>query len=235
MSPRSFLLLLLCACACAAPRSTPAPAAPSVKPGINADYLDPALDLERFVQRFETETREVYAERAAIVDMLGLRPGSRVADIGAGTGLFSFAFAEKVGAQGKVYAVDLAPRFLEHLRAGVAERRADNVEVIECAEDDARLPAKSIDLAFVCDTYHHFEYPAATLASIHRALVPGGGLIVIDFHRIPGRSSDWIFEHVRAGEEVFTREIESAGFERVPQAAPAGLRENYVLRFRKRR
>ena len=233
MSPRSILLLCLLVCACAAPRGAPALPAQSVRPGINADYLDPQLDLERFVQRFETETREVCAERAAIVDLLGLKRGSRVADIGAGTGLFTFEFADRVGRDGIVYAVDLAPRFIEHLRATVAQRRAVNVEVIECAEDDARLPAKSIELAFVCDTYHHFEYPATTLASIHRALKPGGALVVIDFHRIPGRSSDWTFEHVRAGEEVFTREIESAGFERVPQLTPAGLKENYMLRFRK--
>ena len=234
MNPRSFLSILLCSLACGAPPVAPSTDVPSVKPGINADYLDPALDLERFVQRFETESREVYVERNAIVELLGLTPGMRVADIGAGTGLFTFELADRVGRAGQVYAVDLAPRFVEHLRSNVAERRVANVVVIACTENDTRLPSNSIDLAFVCDTYHHFEYPAATLASIHRALARNGQLVVVDFHRIDGVSQAWVFDHVRAGEAVFTNEIEAAGFVRVPQKAPPGLKDNYVLRFRKR-
>jgi FkbM family methyltransferase len=186
------------------------------------------------VQRFETEAREIYVEREAIVDLIGLKAGSRIADIGAGTGLFTFAFSQRVGPRGKVFAVDIAPRFLEHLRASAKEQHADNVVVIAATQDDSKLAANSIDFAFLCDTYHHFEYPAQSLASIHRALAPGGELILIDFHRIEGVSQAWLLEHVRAGEEVFTREIVAAGFEPSPQATPAGLVQNYVLRFRRR-
>ena len=85
----------------------------------------------------------------------------------------------------------------------------------------------------MCDTYHHFEYPHSTLASLHQAIRPGGSLVVIDFERIPGESRDWVLEHVRAGKDVFTREIEAAGFELVEQVAIEGLKENYVLRFRR--
>ncbi len=232
------LLFVLLASACGAPpRSAPASAPAtreSVKPGINKDFLDPKLEVQRFVERFETESREIYAEREAILERVGLRPGSRVADIGAGTGLFSYSFAERVGASGKVYAVDIAKPFVERLAIGAAERGLEQLEAVQCAEDDVRLPAGAVDIAFVCDTYHHFEYPAATMASIHRALRPGGELVLIDFHRIEGVSREWTLEHVRAGEDVFTREIVAAGFERLEDVTPAGLKENYMLRFRRR-
>jgi len=237
---RTFALALLLALApaCAAPRTDTPPApiekGPSVNPGINDNFLAPDLDVQSFVERFETESREIYSERAAILAAVGLRPGMEVADIGAGTGLFTYAFAESVGAKGKVYAVDIAQGFVERIAQGSAERKLSNVEAVLCTEDDARLPQNSIDLAFVCDTYHHFEYPAATLATIHRALRAGGELVVIDFHRIEGVTSERLMSHVRAGQEVFTREIEAAGFELVREETLAGLKENYFLRFRRR-
>jgi SAM-dependent methyltransferase len=92
-----------------------------------------------------------------------------------------------------------------------------------------KLAPASIDLAFICDAYHHFEQPKAMLASIRRALRPGGTLIVVDFERIPGVSPDWILKHVRAGKEDFRAEIEAAGFGFVEEVKL--MRENYVLRF----
>lgn len=228
-----FVVLALVALA--ACKSSPPPAPPqSVKPGINKDFLDPALDPQKFVERFETESREIFTERTAIVAMVGLKPGQSMADIGAGTGLFTLPFAEAVGPKGRVYAVDIAPAFVERIEQLAAERGVRNVEGVVCAEDDARLPRNSIDVAFVCDTYHHFEYPAQTLASIHRALRKGGELVVVEFHRIEGVSREWCMSHVRAGQEVFVAEILAAGFEQLAQDQLPGLKENYVVRFRKR-
>ncbi len=226
----ALALVALAACT-----SSPPPAPPqSVKPGINKDFLDPALDPQKFVERFETESREIFTERAAIASMVGLQPGQSMADIGAGTGLFTLPFAEAVGPKGRVYAVDIAPAFVERIEQLAAERGVRNVEGVVCAEDDARLPKDSIDVAFVCDTYHHFEYPAQTLASIHRALRKGGELVVVEFHRIEGVSREWCMSHVRAGQEVFVSEILAAGFEQLAQDQLPGLKENYVVRFRKR-
>lgn len=241
--PLAFVLVFGCKAAEKAAPPPPAPEPPvesaasgldSVKPGINKDFLDPALDPQKFVERFETESREIYTERASILAALGLRPGQTVADIGAGTGLFTLPFAELVGRDGKVYAVDIAPAFVERIEQLSGARGLRNVEGITCAEDDVRLPAASVDVAFICDTYHHFEYPARTLASIHKALRPGAELVVIDFHRIEGVSREWCMGHVRAGQEVFAAEIVAAGFEPVPQAQIQGLKENYILRFRRK-
>lgn len=205
----------------------------SVKPGINDNFLDPNLDVGQFEERFEGDNREVFVHRARVAGKAGIEPGMDVADIGAGTGLFTRMFARRVGPQGKVYAVEISPRFVEHLRRDAQQRSLDNVDVVLCSERDVELPEASIDVAFVCDTYHHFEYPKGTLRSIHRALRPGGELVIVDFRRIPGVSRDWILGHVRAGQEQVEAEIVAEGFVKVQEEDVPQLRENYVVRFRR--
>ncbi len=205
----------------------------SVKPGINDNFLSPDLDVSSFVERFEGDNREVFVHRARIASAAAVADGMRVADVGAGTGLFSRMFAQRVGAHGRVFAVEISERFAEHLRQDFVRRGIDNAEVVLCTERSAELPRASVDLAFVCDTYHHFEYPAATLSSLHKALRPGGEMVIVDFERIPGVSRPWLLDHVRCGKEVVIEEIESAGFTLVREEDSPFLRENYILRFRR--
>jgi predicted methyltransferase len=203
----------------------------SVKPDINAEFLKPSLNLTQWVERFEREGREIYTEREKIVAAAKVRAGMTVADIGAGTGLFTPLFSQAVGPKGKVYAVDIAKDFLTHIDERAAAAGLKNVRTVLCTERSVELPPDSIDLAFICDTYHHFEYPRSTMASLHRALRANGEVVLVDFKRVPGQSSDWILNHVRAGQEVFTAEIEAAGFKQTEQIDR--LKDNYVLRFRK--
>ncbi len=182
----------------------------SVNPGINEPFRNP--DVGSFIERFEREGREVYDRREQIVAKLGLKPGMAVADIGCGTGLFTRLLGPAVGEDGKVYAVDIAKKFVDYTLLSCGAKGSKNVEGVVCAPDSVNLPPKSIDFAFICDTYHHFEFPFKTMASILQALKPGGSVVVIDFERIPGKSSDWILNHVRAGKEEVTREILASGF-----------------------
>jgi FkbM family methyltransferase len=199
----------------------------SVKPGINKPFEDP--DVKEFVSKFETESREIYAKRKEILEKCKLKPGMDVADVGAGTGLFTRLFAEAVGPKGKVYAVDIAPKFVEHIEKTCKEAGIKNVTGVVCKPTSAELPEGSVDLVFVCDTYHHFEFPYKTLASLHKALRPGGQLVLVDFHRVEGKSSEWVLGHVRAGQEVFTKEIVESGFKQVGEEK--FLKENYFVRF----
>jgi len=225
---RSLLSIVAVACcACQA-----APEAQSVKPGINTNFLDPDLDVDKFVQRFETESREVFAKRTGIARAVGLETGMSIADVGAGTGLFVDFFARDVTDSGRVYAVELSPKFVANLRARAERRNQPMVEVVQCTDRDVSLPAGSVDVVFTCDTYHHFEYPAATLASIRRALKPGGSFVVVDFERVPGKTRQWLLDHVRCGKEQVIREVSEAGFT-LEAEVPLGLTENYFLRFRR--
>ena len=107
-------------------------------PKINDAFKKP--DVKKYVKRFESDDRENYALRHEIVAALNLVPGMAVADIGAGTGLFTRLFAEKVGPTGKVYAVDIAPPFLEHIAADAKKRRQDQVVTILGSQDSTNLP-----------------------------------------------------------------------------------------------
>jgi predicted methyltransferase len=208
-----------------------APRPEGLPDGINDHFLSEDLDVEQYVERFEGESRSVYAERQAIVDSLGLLAGDDVADIGAGTGFFSFLFADAVTPSGTVYAVEISPAFLGHLRTRAQTDAPETVKVVEGTARSVELPESSVDLAFICDVYHHFESPKDSLASLHSAIRPGGSLVLIDFERIPGESPKWLLEHVRAGREVFQAEIEAAGFVLADEIELDGLDDNYVLRF----
>jgi SAM-dependent methyltransferase len=223
-----FSLLMASLLACT---NEPSPPSAETPEGINDNFLSEDLDVDEYVERFEGESREVFAERQAIVEALALSTGSRIADIGAGTGFFTALFAEEVGGDGTVYAVEISPKFLEHLRERFAAEEPTPVRVVEGTRNSVELPPSSIDLAFICDVYHHFESPQDSLASLLSAIRPGGSLVLIDFERIPGESPEWIFEHVRAGEEVFRAEIEAAGFVFTEEIQLEGLKNNYMLRF----
>jgi predicted methyltransferase len=228
--------LLLLAGACTAPATPPAPpVAPAhERQDINAPFLAPDLDVARYTQIFEGESREVARTREAIADALALRPGMAVADVGAGTGLFLEPLARRVGPGGRVYAVEISPRFRAHLAQRAAAAGLAQVEVVAATPRSSQLAPASVDVAFVCDTYHHFDEPSPTLAGLREALRAGGALVIVDFERIPGETPDWILEHVRAGKADVIREIEAAGFELEREVPVAGLADNYVLRFRRR-
>lgn len=196
-------------------------------PEINEQYRNP--DFGRWQRSLETEGREVYEQRLAIVDAVAPRPGQAIADVGAGTGLFTRLFAARVGPQGRVYAVDIARSFVAGNLQRARQARLENVVGIVSTQTDTRLGADAVDVVFICDAYHHFEDPPAMLASIRRALRAGGTLVVIDFERIPGVSPDWILKHVRGGKDDFRREIEASGFRFAGEVKL--MRENYFLRF----
>ncbi|MGC6466326.1 MAG: class I SAM-dependent methyltransferase [Akkermansiaceae bacterium] len=227
-------LLLTIAASFLIGQETAAPAREqSVKPGINKSYLDPDLKVDDWLKRFEVESREVFHAKEKVLEACEVKEGMVIADIGAGTGLYTRQFAEATGPEGWVYAVDIAAPFLKHVVERARQEGHDNVSAILSPEDAVPLPPGSIDLAFICDTYHHFEYPKGTLASLLRAMKKGGTVVVIDFERIEGVTRKWIMGHVRAGKPVFRKEIEEAGFTFVEEVKVGGLKENYFLRFRK--
>lgn len=224
--PKFWLLGIMLLCGGWAPQ---APAEESVKPGINQPYEN--ADVEYWRGVFERGGREIYDRRFDILAALGLEPGMRVADIGAGTGFFSMLFAEAVGDAGQVYAVDISPEFVQAIEGRAREAGRANVAAVLGRADDATLSEHSLDLAFVCDTYHHFEYPQAMLRSIRQALRPGGEMVVVDFRRVPSESGSWVMGHVRAGEDGVRREIEAAGFALVEDRD--FMQTQYYLRFRR--
>lgn len=202
----------------------------NVNPGINSSYSNP--DVRQWRGVFERDGREIWDRRDDIIRHLRLRPGQVVADVGAGTGFFTALMAREVHPGGRVYAVDIAQNFVDASVQRARDLGLDNVVGVVNDQASVGLEPDSVDLVFISDTYHHFEYPQSTLRSIHDALRPGGEMVVIDFIRIPGISSPWVLGHVRAGEAEVTAEIEAAGFELRERLG--FMQTQYYLRFRRR-
>lgn len=202
----------------------------SVRPGINDSFRDPSVS--DYVEKFEIESREVFAKREQIVHACRIAKGAAVADVGAGTGIFTRQFADVAGSTGHVFAVDIAQNFLDHINKTNRETDRKNVQTILCTAENTQLMPVTVDVAFICDTYHHFEFPLKTMTSLHAAMKPGGRVFVIDFKRIEGASTDWTMKHVRAGQEVFEAEIISCGFKKVGEYSEL-LKENYFVEFEK--
>lgn len=202
-----------------------------VDPKINEQFQKKGA-ARGFIERFESHDREVFNKRDEIVAALQLKPGMAVADVGAGSGLFTRLFADKVGTDGKVFAVDVSKDFLAHIAKDSEERGLKQVKTVLGAQDGTNLGPASVDLVYLCDVYHHFEEHEKMLASIRRALKPGGTLVLIEFDRVEGKSSDFVLKHVRAGQNLFRKEIVAAGFEPAEGPKP-DLKENFFARFRK--
>ncbi|HVV17227.1 MAG TPA: methyltransferase domain-containing protein [Polyangia bacterium] len=199
--------------------------------GPNGAYLDPRVSAEDWNRLFESEQRQIFVERHRIMQLAAVEPGARVADVGAGTGVFTTLLSDAVGRDGIVYAEEVMLKFSAFIAAKAAHEGRTNVVSVVGTETGIGLPPGSIDLAFLCDVYHHFDRPAEMLASIRRALKPGGEMFLVDFRRDPASSPAWLLEHVRAGEEEVTREVEAAGFARISR--DDSLRDSYVVRFRR--
>ena len=222
---RSMTVLLLTVFGTCLLQSTVA--AQGADPAINRPYQN--ADYDRWVSLFERPGREVYDRREAIVEAVRPKQGMVIADIGAGTGLFTRLFATRVGQQGRVIAVDISAEFIDNILRTSRQQGLDNVRGLVGGQRSTGLPPLAIDLAFICDTYHHFEHPQAMLTSIRQALRPGGELVIIDFKLSPGSSGAWVEGHVRADRESVIGEVEQAGF-RLTEA-PDLLHDNYFLRF----
>ena len=217
--------------------------------GINDNFVnDRPTDecVADFQARFENaETRDIARAWPPLVallqDTIGL-DGRTIADIGAGTGLFTAPFLEAVGDAGSVKSVEISPHFVKHLTAkSTAEGTTKNVAVVQCTDTETGLAPNSVDVAFICDVYHHLAMPGTFMRSLRRAIRPGGHVVLIDFHRDPSKfpatgrhSGGWVLVHVRAGQETFRAEVEEAGFELVAEPVIEGhLEENYIMVFKR--
>ena len=161
------------------------------------------------------------SEAERLATLLALKPGMRVAEIGAGEGDLAFEMAERVGLGGRVFATELAGDDLYALRRRVKFGVVTNLTVVTAQLSATGLAAGCCDAIYLRNVYHHLTDPSAIARDIQRALVPGGTLVVIDFpptwYLVPF-SPDGVGEE-RTGHgitpEAALRELESAGFERV--------------------
>jgi predicted methyltransferase len=199
---------------------------------MNRKFMDPKMDVGQWKEDFESVERDVFKHRVAIVEALGLQPGDRVGDIGAGTGAFLSLLHNKVGPQGKVYAVEISPKFVNFMQNRARQDKLSSVEVVLGEGDTTKLPRQSVNTLLLVNVYHHFDHPQAMLQDLQRVLEPGGQLAIVDFARVPGESRPWILKHTRLTEEEHIQEISAEGFKFV-EKKDIPFAENFMLVFRK--
>lgn len=129
----------------------------------------------------ERDEREQEERTDLLLAALPLKPGLVVADVGAGTGYLSPRMAPGVMPGGRILAVDVQPEMVRMLQARVRKSGLTQIEPLLGAEDDVKLPAGSVDLAIMVDVYHELAFPYEMLASITRALKPGGQLMFVEY------------------------------------------------------
>jgi len=129
----------------------------------------------------ERPEREVEEQPALVLAAIKLRPGDVVADIGSGTGYFSWRMAKDVGNKGKVFGVEIQPEMLDLMAAKMAERGVTNVFGVLGTVTDPRLAAASVDLVIMVDVYHEFDHPYEMMDNICQALKPGGRVVFVEY------------------------------------------------------
>lgn len=153
---------------------------------------------------FEGADRAENLKIERVMDELGIRPGSRVADIGAGSGWFTMRAARRVGEQGVVYAVEINRSYVRHIKRRAAKEKLPQIRTILGKPDDPLLPANSVDVVLLLKTYHEVEQPIALMQKLRGALRAGARVGIIDKN---GIGSDH-----GLNADVVIKEMASAGF-----------------------
>jgi arsenite methyltransferase len=140
-------------------------------------------DSKAYISFLDDPQRDAYQKPHEVIMALGLKQGEVVADIGAGSGYFTFRLAQQVGETGRVYAADVNPDMILHMNRRIRDMKLRNVVTVLSATDDPLLMDGSIDRFFICDTWHHIQSQERYLALIKKMLKPGGQVIMIDFQK----------------------------------------------------
>jgi predicted methyltransferase len=206
--------------------TTPAPAtkpSPSPDDKIDRPTSQPYMGS---LSIFEDPKRAEKLQIDRVMDVLAMRKGSIVADVGAGSGWFTVRAARRVGPQGLVYAVEINEEYVNHIKSRAEKESISNIRAILGKEDDPLLPATSVDSILLLKTYHEFSKPLNMLRAMRKALRQDGLLGIIDRN---GAGDDHGLDR-----EAVVREASRAGFDLVAEhdfVKPDNM--DYFLVFRK--
>jgi ubiquinone/menaquinone biosynthesis C-methylase UbiE len=168
-------------------------------------------DSKAYIAMLEDPQRASYQKPHEVLRALDLKQGEVIADIGAGSGYFSFRFCHLVGETGRVYAVDISPDMIIYMNQKIRDSGVKNLITILATPDDPLLPDSSVDRFFICDTWHHIENQTQYLKLLKRILKPGGHIIMIDFQKRELPVGPPL--EMKIAREDLVSQVQSAGFQ----------------------
>ena len=190
------------------------------RPGMKHDFSD----VDKYVASFDNPERAAWQKPDQVVAMMEIEPGMTVVDLGAGTGFFEPELSRAVGASGKVLALDVEPKMVEHLGRRAAEAGLAQVEAQLVASDDPGLAAASVDRILIVNTWHHIDDRGSYSAKLREALAPGGSIWVVDFEKASSKGPP--AHHKLEPREVIA-ELEAGGL--AADQVAEELSEQYIV------
>ena len=159
--------------------SAPASFSPSVNFPGHEQAAQTTQAADRLTDSYERRSNEDVPP-GLIIDLVGVKPGMVIGEVGAGRGRITVHLADRVGREGKVYANDIDSSSLDYLRSRIRRLELSNIEVIQGTVEDAMLPAGRLDMALMVLVYHHLDEPVSLLKNLLPSLKPGGLVAMVE-------------------------------------------------------
>jgi arsenite methyltransferase len=181
--------------------------------GLTAGCAHQPWDIDTYIQNLERPERDEYQQPDKVIEGLNITPGMVVADVGAGSGYFTRRLARAVGDRGQVVAIDVEQKMLDYNKQELEKLRiANRARFILAKPDDPSLSENSVDLAFLCNAYHHVEHHVDYFAKIKSALTPNGRVVIVDFYHDERSGKLGFSKHHLVPREQVIKNMEQAGY-----------------------
>jgi len=210
-----------------------APQLPSIecplrKQGINLHDLKPFKEVQKYIEFLERKDREIWQKPDAVIKELSLKGTEKIADVGAGSGYFTFRLSKELP-KGKVYAIDIEPEMIRHIHHKTVLKKIQNIEVIFSTPDNPNIP-KDVDLVFICDVLHHVKNKGDWLKAVFSQMKNDSKLVLIEFKE--GKLPEGPPEDIKIPLEKMISITTNAGFINLKQNDEL-LPYQYYLEFKK--
>ena len=201
---------------------------PLRKQGINLHDLKPFNEVQKYIEFLERKDRELWQKPDAVIKELSLKGTEKIADVGAGSGYFTFRLSKELP-KGKVYAIDIEPEMIRHIHHKAVSNNIQNIEAVLSTPDNPHIP-EDVDFVFICDVLHHVKNRGDWLKALFSQMKNDSKLVLIEFKE--GKLPEGPPEDIKIPLEKMISITTNAGFVNLKQNDEL-LPYQYYLEFKK--
>jgi ubiquinone/menaquinone biosynthesis C-methylase UbiE len=197
--------------------------------GVNVNHMEPFEDTEKYIAFLERKDRLNWQKPGAVIEKINLKGNEIIADVGAGSGYFTFRFASMLP-EGKVYAIDVKPEMLRHIHHKAMGSNVENIETILASYNDPRVP-KDSDIVFICDVLHHVDERSVWINKLYSEVKAESKLFLLEFK--DGPLPEGPPEQIKISREEIISEFLNNGFSKLSEDTNLLPYQNFFV-FKKR-